>query len=480
MEPLDFNQEAARLRAALGIDGSSPHVRYHEMDKIWQDGRTGGAIFVGNESAAQDYSAFERHGISHVVNCTDDMPHFFEGQGLSYMRFDVARHYLVSGEPEHLANFVGTLFAFVDNALARGQSVLVHCLAGAHRAGTVGCLLLMHKDGLSADESVAAAQSLRPIINPIGQLPLLLQRFGAMLDDAHEVAWAEAEAARQAQVGRAQKQAWSEASQPRAAPRSKITQVWARPEDDGRGPARAPQALPGLHGARGLVAVPAAEEEDEDEDDDEEGWESTEPTLNQCVAALGFIARRAHYAVHDASRHSRGRPAPGEEDEKDEEAAAQLPNTPRTEKRMQADWAAMMAEEETHARRAARGGDEEDDEESEEAYAYEEFESADDFEEFEEEEEPRHGWEDDLADLRAAVDESRQAVKEVEARLHRAEASEPQRDAIAQNPIGAPLVASVASALGVPRERVARALRAAGGNLEKALDELAPLVAQQQ
>ena len=49
--------------------------------------------------------------------------------------------------------FVQQLFDFVEGALAAGSSVLIHCLAGAHRAGTTGCLLLMHKTGLGADQA---------------------------------------------------------------------------------------------------------------------------------------------------------------------------------------------------------------------------------------------------------------------------------------------------------------------------------------
>ena len=52
--------------------------------------------------------------------------------------------------------------------------------SGAHRAGTTGCLLLMYKEGLDVDAAVELAQSLRPIINPIGQLPLLLRRYQAL------------------------------------------------------------------------------------------------------------------------------------------------------------------------------------------------------------------------------------------------------------------------------------------------------------
>jgi len=40
------------------------------------------------------------------------------------------------------------LFKFVDSELGAGNAVLVHCLAGAHRAGTAGTACLMHLCGL--------------------------------------------------------------------------------------------------------------------------------------------------------------------------------------------------------------------------------------------------------------------------------------------------------------------------------------------
>ena len=72
---LDFDAEARRLRAALGLDGSRPLTReFHDMDKIWTDKRTGGSIWVGNEVAAKGpLHEFERRDIAAVVNCTDDM-----------------------------------------------------------------------------------------------------------------------------------------------------------------------------------------------------------------------------------------------------------------------------------------------------------------------------------------------------------------------------------------------------------------------
>ena len=65
----------------------------------------------------------------------------------------------------------------MDDAIASGGSVLVHCLAGAHRAGTTGCLLLMHEASMDMRTAITSAKKLRPAIDPIGGLPELLARF---------------------------------------------------------------------------------------------------------------------------------------------------------------------------------------------------------------------------------------------------------------------------------------------------------------
>jgi hypothetical protein len=156
---LDFDVEAERLRAALGLDGSRSGAarEYHDKDRLWVEKRTGGAIWVGNETAARGPLAeFERHNIAAVVNCTDDMPNFLEGAGPEYYRFNVAHHMAHSADPSSLAMFIGKLFVFIDRHLSAGRSVLVHCLAGAHRAGTTGCLLLMYAPPRSRDNSTYA------------------------------------------------------------------------------------------------------------------------------------------------------------------------------------------------------------------------------------------------------------------------------------------------------------------------------------
>ena len=50
--------------------------------------------------------------------------------------------------PQEIAGFFRPLFEFVTSNLEAGNNVLIHCLAGAHRAGTAGVACIMHLCGL--------------------------------------------------------------------------------------------------------------------------------------------------------------------------------------------------------------------------------------------------------------------------------------------------------------------------------------------
>ena len=180
---LDFDDEARKLFATLGLEpdgtrgGGGWGGMYNPMDPIFRRVDTGGKIFVGNQQAASNAAMLKREGVTHVVNCTDSMPLYHEGS-FTYYRFNIS--FWPSGaNSAQLLQFLQPMFEFVDAALAAKGSVLVHCLAGAHRAGTTGCLLLMKYGNLPHAEAVATAKKLRPVIDPIGRFPELLRRYDA-------------------------------------------------------------------------------------------------------------------------------------------------------------------------------------------------------------------------------------------------------------------------------------------------------------
>ena len=82
-----------------------------------------------------------------------------------------------SATPQELAkiaDFFQRMFQFIEEALNRNESVLIHCLAGAHRAGSCGVAVLMHFLDLDLAKAVFLAKLCRPIIDPIGSLPKAL------------------------------------------------------------------------------------------------------------------------------------------------------------------------------------------------------------------------------------------------------------------------------------------------------------------
>lgn len=176
-ERLDFDQEARKLWQRLNLDPSIVDGGQHNaMDPIWRHPRSSALLFVGNQTAAKSLQLLQRHAVTHVVNCTDNMPCYHEGP-ISYFRFDITSHYSRVQEDQGAVAFVEPMLSFVSAALEQGHSVMVHCLAGAHRAGTTGVICLMRFAGLSVAEAIPAAKRLRPIIEPIGGFPELLARI---------------------------------------------------------------------------------------------------------------------------------------------------------------------------------------------------------------------------------------------------------------------------------------------------------------
>ena len=118
-------------------------------------------------------SGLQARGITSVVNCTTNIECFHKGT-LDYFTFDIAYWRRQAAISKELINFIKPVLEFITDVINRGESVLVHCLAGAHRAGTTGIICLMHFEGLLSKEAVLLAKKRRPIIEPIGDFRDLL------------------------------------------------------------------------------------------------------------------------------------------------------------------------------------------------------------------------------------------------------------------------------------------------------------------
>ena len=200
---LAFTSSARSGRGAHDEDDGEVEVgkrkeaaHYHNLDVLFTHPQSGGKVYVGNDRAASNLNILLRNRITSVVNCTrpargGTLPNYHASTGkLRYFDFPAACWvdyvlYRQDGseiydENELLLNllkFVKPMLRFLDKAVKRGENVLIHCLAGAHRAGTTGILALMYYTSFSAEKATKLAQQIRPVINPISDFPEFIKYY---------------------------------------------------------------------------------------------------------------------------------------------------------------------------------------------------------------------------------------------------------------------------------------------------------------
>lgn len=196
-QPVRQSRDVVLANVAFLLQKRKGH--HQAPDLMWKsdsEGSLGGAVYVGNMYSAADRKILAAHGITHIVNCTADLPCNFRSGGrpgtdggsagdgdatkaaipIKYLRFDAIDVFSgrlspstsSAGDSEgSILEFFDPMFRFVDEATEAGGSVLIHCVAGAHRAGTTACAYVMHRDrALTAAAAIAHCKSRRTVIDP--------------------------------------------------------------------------------------------------------------------------------------------------------------------------------------------------------------------------------------------------------------------------------------------------------------------------
>merc|ERR1712039_624488 len=111
---------------------------------------------------------------------------------IKYFRFDIYQFMSKLDLRTHVGvlEFFTPVFDWIDNAVASGHNVLVHCLAGAHRAGTTGVAYCLYGYNLDYRTAIAACKACRPIVDPMGDLTDLLRMLEVAIVKARESGYA--------------------------------------------------------------------------------------------------------------------------------------------------------------------------------------------------------------------------------------------------------------------------------------------------
>lgn len=185
LDATNYDDEAHKLFQQLNLEPALAS-HYANLNAIWKhptDG--GGSVYVGNVTAASNRQTLQERNIVAVINCQDatSKNYFQDDPQITYHRFVISElAWKVSYEQRDggaggitpMNGGFQQSFDFIQTHIEQGGSVLIHCLAGAHRAGTVGTAWIMYQTGKDVQDALALAKKCRPIINPFGLLLELL------------------------------------------------------------------------------------------------------------------------------------------------------------------------------------------------------------------------------------------------------------------------------------------------------------------
>jgi len=162
-------------------DGTDDAFKYFNADVIYQHPDGKGKVYCGGIEAARTSEWHQAETVFHIVNCQGrHSRNYHEGDNrYKYYRFPIALWHghgkITSTDPflaKHakpstdVTDYFSPLFAWIDDAIEAGHNVLIHCHAGAHRAGTTSVAYLMHKHEISYDPALKLAKCYRSVIEP--------------------------------------------------------------------------------------------------------------------------------------------------------------------------------------------------------------------------------------------------------------------------------------------------------------------------
>ena len=117
-------------------------------------------VFLGSVRATQSGPEMDQKGITHILSLGEQKLQS-PSNLVDYLFIDIDDHELAEIYP-HLP----TAIAFIENALASGGKVLVHCMAGSSRSGSCVIAYIMVTQKLPYFDALRQVQAKRSLVRP--------------------------------------------------------------------------------------------------------------------------------------------------------------------------------------------------------------------------------------------------------------------------------------------------------------------------
>ena len=134
-------------------------------------------LYVSGYKAAMSLGALEKAGITHVINTAKGIKDFFptfkeHPERCQYLHLD-----MLDTETEDLSGRLTTSLTFISDSIQGRGRVLVHCMQGKSRSGSVAVAYVMVAEGLGYEEALKVVQLKRPVVEPNNNFERQLKEF---------------------------------------------------------------------------------------------------------------------------------------------------------------------------------------------------------------------------------------------------------------------------------------------------------------
>jgi hypothetical protein len=124
-------------------------------------------LYLGSELHATSLDVLDKLGVDLVVNCTRNIPNYFDTIDLYSDRIvEYVRVPLNDHGSEDISKYFDSSAKIIQDALDSGKTVLVHCKAGISRSASIVIAYLMRFEKLTFDMAFAKLRLARKCVDP--------------------------------------------------------------------------------------------------------------------------------------------------------------------------------------------------------------------------------------------------------------------------------------------------------------------------
>jgi len=130
-EQSDAGADAAAAEVRADVRSHRADAPQYASSHAMYTHEGGGVLYCGEERAARDGEALKAKNVKLIVNCQHaESDNYFEDDDF----FSYHRHPMFGGPNTNVAAWFAPTHEKIESALARGDSVLVHCAVSGCRA----------------------------------------------------------------------------------------------------------------------------------------------------------------------------------------------------------------------------------------------------------------------------------------------------------------------------------------------------------